>query len=155
MNQAVLIAATLLLPFLYALFLSLKRRRERVRLVLKRAAIAEPTYLLVWWYLSAYSVPSVSSLAIGALAGIGLALTVAPTRQRGRHIPRRERRIAIARWEAKTGLKYDPQRYELDHEVPFARHGTHGADNLRVIPKAHNRAKSDRSAWWDVLWFRR
>jgi glucan phosphoethanolaminetransferase (alkaline phosphatase superfamily) len=67
-----------------------------------------------------------------------------------RYISRRDRRKAIAEFE-RSGERYDPKKHEIDHVVPFSRGGGNTADNLKVIPKAKNRAKSDRPPWWDVF----
>lgn len=46
---------------------------------------------------------------------------------------------------------YNPKKHEIDHVVPWSRGGGNEADNLKVIPKARNRAKSNRSPWWDIF----
>jgi len=70
--------------------------------------------------------------------------------RRSRYIPRRHKMAAIARFEM-SGERYDPRKHEIDHIVPYARGGTHAADNLRVVPRDRNRGKSARSPWWDVF----
>jgi hypothetical protein len=63
---------------------------------------------------------------------------------RSRWIPAAKRRKAVARWEARTGKHFDPDAYELDHIIPFAKGGWHTLDNLRVIRKKANRAKAHK-----------
>lgn len=67
-----------------------------------------------------------------------------------RYIRTRDRRRAIAEFE-RSGEKYNPRKHEIDHVVPYSRGGGNTSDNLKVIAKAKNRAKSDRSPWWDVF----
>jgi hypothetical protein len=60
---------------------------------------------------------------------------------RSRYIPTRIKRQVIAEYESKTGKRYKPREVEVDHVWPFARGGSHTADNLRVISKVTNRRK--------------
>jgi hypothetical protein len=75
--------------------------------------------------------------------------------QRSRRIPTGVHRKVIANWETRTGRRYDPKVYEIDHKVPFARHGSHTMDNLRVIRRDANRRKGGRELKlidWIRIW---
>jgi HNH endonuclease len=61
---------------------------------------------------------------------------------RSRNIPTHVKRKVIGEYEARTGKKYTAR--EVDHVWPYSRGGSHTSDNLRVIPKAHNRRKGAR-----------
>ena len=63
---------------------------------------------------------------------------------RSRNIPIHVKRKVIGEYESRTGKKYKAREVEVDHVWPFARGGSHTADNLRVIPKAKNRKKGAR-----------
>lgn len=78
--------------------------------------------------------------------------------QRSRWIPVAKRRKAIAKWETRTGKRFDPKTYEIDHIVPFARGGWHTGDNLRVVRRDANRRKGGKEPTledWFRIWSRK
>lgn len=95
------------------------------------------------------NVKHVAKEPAAALGVIGGALIVAVSKPRGRYIPAKERRRAIARYELETGKKYNSRKHDLDHEIPFSKGGNSNAENLRVTDRRKNRSKGARSTWWD------
>jgi hypothetical protein len=78
--------------------------------------------------------------------------------KRTRRIPAAMRREIIQEWEARTGRQFDPQVYEIDHKVPFAKGGWHTIDNLRVVRRDANRRKGHREPAledWFHIWKRK
>ena len=138
----------LVLPFLLVLAPGVWRRRESIRFRLRVVIVAEAAYLLVTLCLTQAGWSGPQAVVCGVFAGLVVGLL---QRGRTRYIPRSERRKAIARFEYKTGRKYNPRVHDLDHVVPFSRGGNSTADNLRVIERRTNRAKGSRSPWWDLL----
>lgn len=138
----------LLLPLALVLAPGIWRRRESIRYRLRALIVVEAVYVLVVFCLVQAGWPSPQAILCGALAGLAVG---AWQRQRTRYIPRAERRRAIARFEYKTGQRYNPRIHDLDHVVPFSRGGSNTAENLRVIGRRKNRAKGAESPWWDLL----
>jgi hypothetical protein len=138
----------LLLPLLLVFAPGIWRRRESIRFRLRLVILGEVAYLLVAVLLVEAGWSTLSALLCGLLAGL---LAVSLQGRRKRYIPRSERRKTIARFEYKTGRKYDRRTHELDHVIPFSKGGSNTADNLRVSDRASNRAKGARSPWWDLL----
>ena len=138
----------LLLPLAFVLAPGIWRRRESIRFRLRVVIVGEATYLLVTLGLAKAGWSAPQALVCGLLTGLVVAML---QRGRNRYVPRSERRKAIARFESKTGRRYNPRIHDLDHVVPFSRGGSNTADNLRVIERSTNRAKGARSPWWDLL----
>jgi len=89
------------------------------------------------------------SAPFAALGMFGFVFMVRPKRKR--RMRAKARRRAIAKWELKTGKKFNSRFHEIDHTVPFSQGGNETEDNLRVIDRKANRRKGAKSAWWDVL----
>jgi len=89
------------------------------------------------------------SAPFAALAAFGFVFLLRPKRKR--KMRAKARRRAIAKWELKTGKKFNSRFHEIDHVVPFSRGGNETEDNLRVIDRKANRRKGAGSAWWDVF----
>ncbi len=146
-NQHQFLYLIVAVVFLF-LLISIRRRRESIRHRLRRAVIVEVTYFGVAYILVQVGRTPLESL----LGGIVVALIVMQRMPvRSRHIPQSVRRKKIAAFELRTGKKFNPRKYELDHEVPFSRGGSHTDDNLRVTEKGKNRSKGSKSPWWDLL----
>lgn len=77
-----------------------------------------------------------------SLVAAAIVMAVAP--RRSRHIPVAVKRRVVDRYEKRTGQRYDPKVHDIDHIWPFARGGSHKADNLRVISRSKNRRKGNR-----------
>lgn len=132
----------------FFLLVSIRRRREAIRHKIRSVLIVEAAYIGTAVLLAKVGRPAVEAV----LAGIVVALIVdrlLPARSR--HVPGSVRRRKVAEFEMRTGEKFDSQKHELDHEVPFSRGGSHTLDNLRVVEKRVNRAKGRKSPWWDLL----
>lgn len=76
---------------------------------------------------------------LGALVFGLMAAQLVPARRR--YIPAHVKRKVIQEYESRTGRKYNAREVEIDHIWPFARGGSHTADNLRAIEKTKNRRK--------------
>src|SRR5258708_26370797 len=88
------------------LLLPLYRRREGIRHFLRRYIVALIAYVGVALYLATSGVQPLPAVAIGVLAGCAVERLLVP--RRSRHIPRAEKRKAIATYERKTRRKYAP-----------------------------------------------
>jgi hypothetical protein len=132
----------------FFLLVSIRRRREAIRHRIRRAIIVEGVYVGVAYVMSQVGRTGTESL----LGGIVAALIVNQMMPgRSRHIPASVRRRKIAEHELRTGKKFNPRKYELDHEVAFSKGGSHTEDNLRVVERSRNRSKGAKSPWWDFL----
>jgi 5-methylcytosine-specific restriction endonuclease McrA len=138
----------LVLAVLFPALLGLYRRREGVRYRLRRVMVLELTYIGVGLLLLGMGQRPV----VAILAGVVCALVVdRRTPARSRYIAQSERRKAIARWELRTGRKFNPRLYHVDHIVPFSKGGSSTADNLQVLERRKNLSKGAKSPWWDLL----
>lgn len=135
---------------IYMVLLGVYRRREGIRHRLKKLAVAMIGYVGAIVLLVNNGLQS-PVLCVGIAVLVGLALERLLIAPRSRHIPRAERRKAIAAYERKTGKKFNSKTDELDHEIAFARFGSSTADNLRVTPRCVNRRKGKKAVWWDLL----
>lgn len=70
--------------------------------------------------------------------------------KRSRYIPKSTRRAVIAR--DLKGERFDPQKHHVDHVWPFAKGGSHTADNLRVIDKKKNLQKGAKRPRMRDMW---
>jgi hypothetical protein len=71
--------------------------------------------------------------------------------KRSRYIPASVRRRKEAEYILETGKKFNRQKFELDHDVPFSDGGSHTMDNLRVKKRKENRSKGAKPAKWDIF----
>jgi hypothetical protein len=127
---------------------ALVRRRDAVASLLRYLLQIGVAAVLSFVIASRFMAPP-QPLFVAIIAELLAALYFRPHR-RSRYIPRSERRKVIARFE-RHGARFDPKKHEIDHVVPHARGGVSKADNLQVLDRDRNRAKSDRSPWWDVF----
>jgi hypothetical protein len=131
------------------LFISLRRRREALRHSAKKfiaqviATVAAGIFMLI-----ATDGNTRAATICSFLAFVVVDLSFP---ERKRRIPAKVRRRVIARHELETGDKFNPQKDEIDHLVPFSRGGSSTFDNLKVISKKQNREKADKSPWWDIF----
>jgi 5-methylcytosine-specific restriction endonuclease McrA len=72
------------------------------------------------------------------------------SRKRSRYVSKSTRRAVIAR--DLKGERYDPTKHHVDHVWPFARGGSHTADNLRVIEKKKNLQKGAKRPKLRDMW---
>jgi hypothetical protein len=136
--------AVLVVPVL----LGIRRRREAVRHKLRRVLIVEAAYLLVVYALiQARQSPLTATLA--GLLCAALVNQLLPARTR--YVKRAQRRRAIARFELRTGKKYNPRKHHIHHKVPFSRGGSNTADNLEVLDGSENLSRGAKPPWWDLI----
>ena len=133
----IVLAAVVLFYVIFPLWAS----REWIAWGIKRGTVAVVTSTLVHQIAVARGLQPVAALLAALVCG-GLAAQLVPARSR--YIPTHVKRKVIGEYEARTGKKYRAREVEVDHVWPFARGGSHTADNLRVIPKAKNRRKGAR-----------
>jgi hypothetical protein len=129
------------------LSLSIYRRRDYVRNHLHYYVSAVIVYVFTFW-IASHLLDPWKALLLAMLVYL-----IVLTRWRPRHsryISRRDRRKVIAEFE-RSGERYDPKKHEIDHLVPHSRGGMSTSDNLKVVPRARNRAKSAKAPWWDLL----
>lgn len=119
----------IVLGLFYLALLSIRRRREAIRYTLRRLFFVGLAYLGVIKYLSQQGSAPLEAILGGVIAGL---VADALVRKRSRYIPRRERRKAIARFEANTGKRYNSKKHDLHHEIAFSKGGSNTADKLRV-----------------------
>lgn len=136
------------LAVFYLFLLAIRRRREAIRLALRRLLLVALAYLGVVAYLSQTGWGASQTIIAGVLTGLVVDSFIP---RRTRYIPGTVKRRAIARWEQQTGQKFNPRVHELDHVIPFSKGGSNTADNLRVVTRRENRSKGAKSPWWDLL----
>src|SRR6185437_15883419 len=103
----------ILAPLLFMILLGVHRRREGLRHHLRKVVVRLTVYLLVGYILYVNGIHPLLAIGIGALCAFGVEALVVP--KRSRYIRQAERRKAIARYELKTGKKFNPKKHELDH----------------------------------------
>jgi len=128
--------------------ISIRRRREAIRYRIRLVIVAEASFIGATYLLTRAGQPMAVSAFLGTLAG---AIVIHLSPRRSRYVPTTVRRKAVAKWELKSGKKFNPQKHELDHEVPFSRGGSNTLDNIRVSSRKRNRSKGAKSPWWDLL----
>ncbi len=132
----------------YPVLLGIYRRREGIRHTIRRIILAETVFLGVGYLLTQMGWTAGESLLGGLVVGLIVNMKYPA---RSRHVPAAVRRRKVAEWELEHGRKFNSQRLELDHGIPFSRFGSHTADNLRVVERKQNRSKGKKSPWWDLL----
>jgi hypothetical protein len=134
--------------FVFFLLVSIRRRRQSIRHAIKTAFIVECAYVSVVYILLRIGRTPPEAVLGGIVVGLVFDRFIP---RRSRHIPASVRRRKTAEYELRTGRKFNPKRYELDHEIPFSKGGSHTPDDLRVVEKSKNRSKGHKSPWWDLL----
>ena len=120
------------------------RKRKAVWFKTKRLIVSLVCYLAAVYILAQQKLPPLEVVLFGTMAGIACAwLLVKPPVER-RRIPKALRRQVIARDLTSKGVKWDPAKHHIDHQVPFSRGGDNSLRNLRVIEKQRNLRKGGR-----------
>lgn len=128
---------------------ALRLAREGARLFLRNFAMAILVFVGCRLTLTGMQVqPNNAALVAGAIALI-VFYRRAQVR-RSRYIPRSVRRAVLAR-DLKDE-EYDSARHHIDHVWPFAKGGSHTADNLRVIEKKKNFKKGAKRPRMREMW---
>jgi hypothetical protein len=145
MNQNVLMLLLIVLGLMVLASISARRDliRQCLRYLLALFGAGAVTYGIALQF-----VEPGKALIIAVIAGIVTASQFRP--RHSRYIRARDRRKARAEFE-RFGERYNPRKHEIDHIVPYSRGGGNTADNLKVIARAKNRAKSNRAPWWDIF----
>ena len=120
------------------------RKKEQIRFEIRRAIVALLAYCCAIYSLVSYRVPSQGAAVAGVFIGFGASWLFVKAPKRGRRIPQSVRRKVIERDLTSRGMKWDPDRYDLDHVVPYSRGGDHSERNLRVTDKRKNRRKGKK-----------
>jgi hypothetical protein len=123
-------------------------RTERLIWMIQWTVTLSLSYLLAILIASQLKRPTVETLLWGFIAML-LADRQFPSRSR--FVRKTVRRDVIARYERRTGQRYDPSLHELDHIIPHAKGGDNAGYNLRVTTKKENRSKGKKSPRWDLL----
>ena len=139
------LAGAALLP----LALSLYRRRESIGQKVRSFCLTLASAGVTFWIARQFTTNGWIILLAALLVEVLVLQRTAP-RSRSRYIPRSERRKAIARFE-RSGKLYDPRLHHIDHIIPYSRGVSNKVDNLRVMDRDRNLAKSDKSPWWDIF----
>lgn len=136
-----------LLAFMYVR--TVWARRENLLYNVRAFVVCAVIGAVIYWLMQ-NDAQLAPAAPLTAILVAGLAFRMRPGRRRYVRAP--DRRRAIAKWELKTGKKFDPRKHELDHVVPFSRGGSSTRDNLRVEDRKYNRSKGAKStSWWDLL----
>jgi hypothetical protein len=144
-QQALIIIGVLaVVPIL----LGIRRRREAIFYTVRGLVIIEGIYLGVACLMVRSGQPPLTSILAGMVPALLVSNRMSP---RKRYTPARVKRIAKAKFELETGVKFNPKKHEFDHEIPFSRGGSNTRDNIRVVEKRLNRSKGNRTPWWDLL----
>lgn len=132
----------------FFLLVSIRRRREAIRYKLRAVLVTELAFIATVYVLVQLGRSAFEAILGGLVVGLVVNGSIP---SRSRHIPASVRRRKIAEYELRTGKRFNSQKYELDHEIPFSKGGSHSEDNLRVVEKKKNRSKGRKSPWWDLL----
>jgi hypothetical protein len=135
--------AILIVPPAFYVFQVARRSGELWRFKVRRFALACLVYGGTLFFMPSLGYSIYESALFGWFCGLSMAFIMVPKPSRKRYIPKALRREVIARFEQKGG-KFDPQRHELDHIVPFSKGGDHSLTNLRVIEKSINRSRGSK-----------
>ena len=132
---------------------ALRLAREGARLFLRNLARAALVFCLLIVILPAFRLkthfqPPQEQVIAGVMALIFFVRWQGA--KRSRYIPKATRRAVIAR--DLKGEKFDPQKHHVDHVWPFARGGSHTADNLRVLEKKKNLQKGAKRPRMRDMW---
>lgn len=120
------------------------RKKQWLRFKLKRVLVGELALFGSVYVLVRNHLPFIEALTFSFLAGMGAAYLLVREPRGGRRIPKSVRQQVIARDLTAKGLKWDPEKYHIDHIVPYARGGDHSLKNLRVVEKEKNLRKGDK-----------
>ena len=142
------IAYAMVTLFVALVVMALYRRRELVAQKLRQGFFMMTCAVLAFWISKQFTDDNVRAALIMVLVELVVGYWYRP--RRSRYISRVERRKVIARFE-RSGQRYNSKRHHIDHVVPYSRGGSNRADNLRVLERERNLAKSDRAPWWDVF----
>lgn len=148
MSSEFIILFVVAAPVFLLLLASLIHRKEHIFWRFRWAITLLSAYALAIWLSIQLQRGGLEPLLWGLLA-MFIADRLVPSR--GRRSRTSARRKVIAKWEAKTGKKFNSRFYEVDHIIPFSKGGDNSEGNLRVIPKKTNRSKGAKSPWWDLL----
>jgi hypothetical protein len=149
LNIVVIVGVALLAWYLYQIS---SRKQERIRYKIKRTVVGLVVYLIAALALSKQGISPFEAVIVGVLAGMGCAWLLVKAPKSDRRIPTAIRREVIARDLTSKGLRWDPEKYHIDHVVPFSRGGDNSARNLRVIERHKNLRKGARMpGFWDFL----
>jgi hypothetical protein len=129
------------------------RKKEQLRYKIRRTVVGLVGYLIVALVLLHHRVlPPYVAIIFAMLAGFGFQWLLVPRPKKERRIPKAVRRAVIDRDLTSKGLKWNPEKYHIDHVVPFSRGGDHSIRNLRVMEKQRNLNKGNRMpSLWDFL----
>lgn len=123
----------------------ISRKQDWLRLKFEAIVIYLIAYIGSFYLLARQRVPAPEALIFSVLIGIAAALVLLSRRIRkrrsGRRIPKSLRQQVIARDLIAKGLKWDSEKYHIDHIVPYSRGGDTSLKNLRVIEKQRNLRK--------------
>lgn len=127
-------------PFTYYWIQVARRKRELIRLKLRRAIVYLACILIGVSIIPQYGYSTQEAGIFSMFVGAAAALMFVSSPRMDRRVPRKVRRAVIARFEA-AGNKFDPKLHDVDHIVPFSKGGDHSEENLRVIDKSTNRRR--------------
>jgi hypothetical protein len=144
MDPTTVVIAAVVLAILAGLYARLESITHRLRGLAGGAVVGGIAYFIA----TQAQAPHDAAVVVGVVFGL---VFLATGRRRSRYIRASVRRRKISEWESRTGRKYNPQRHELDHVVPFSLGGSSSEDNIRVTGKKRNRSKGARSPFWDLL----
>jgi HNH endonuclease len=148
-NLVVLVVVGILTWYLYQIA---SRKQEWLRYRIKRTVVALVGYLITALILAQQKLPPAEAVMFSILAGLGCQWLLVKPPKKERRIPKAVRRAVIARDLTSRGLRWNPEKYHIDHMVPFSRGGDHSIRNLRVLEKQKNLRKRDKMpAFWDFL----
>lgn len=117
------------------------RKRGRIQFKVKRLVVGLGAYLVAALVLVRQGLQPVEAVTVGVLVGIGCGWLLVNPPKRERRISKSVRDQVIARDLTSKGLKWDSEKYHIDHVVPFSRGGDHSTRNLRVMEKQKNLRK--------------
>ena len=96
------------------------RRKGGVRYKLRLIAVYLRASFPSVYILKSQGIPETQAAIFSILIGFGVALILFRPPKESRRIPKAIRRAVIARDLESKGLKWDPEKYHIDHKVPFS-----------------------------------
>jgi hypothetical protein len=141
LNIVAIVGVGILAWYLYQIG---SRKKTQIRYKLRRAVVGLAVYLPCAVIVTRQGLAPLEAVVLSMLAGMGCAWLLVNPPKRERRISKSIRQEVIARDLTSKGLKWDPEKYHIDHVVPFSRGGDHSTRNLRVIEKTKNLRKGGK-----------
>lgn len=140
----IIIVAAMVVAVTWCAYQVASRKKKWLRFKIKFVLVGEIVYLISAYALAQNRLPVPEVLFFSLLAGIAAAYILVRKPRGDRRIPKSLRQQVIARDLTAKGLKWDADKYHIDHIVPHSRGGDTSMKNLRVVEKQKNLRKGSK-----------